>query len=39
VGGQNLLGPLLEAAHVRASVGEIMSALAEVVGRYEPKSA
>ena len=31
--------PLLEAAHARASVGEIMNALADVFGRYEPKSA
>jgi methylmalonyl-CoA mutase, N-terminal domain len=36
---QNLMVPLLEAAHARASVGEIMNALAEVFGRYEPKSA
>ena len=36
---QNLMGPLLEAAHARASVGEIMNALADVFGRYEPKSA
>jgi methylmalonyl-CoA mutase, N-terminal domain len=36
--GQNLVGPLLEAAHARASVGEIMNALADVFGRYEPKS-
>jgi methylmalonyl-CoA mutase, N-terminal domain len=37
--GQNLVEPLLQAAHARASVGEIMNALAEVFGRYEPKSA
>jgi methylmalonyl-CoA mutase N-terminal domain/subunit len=36
---ENLVGPLLEAAHARASVGEIMNALADVFGRYEPKSA
>jgi methylmalonyl-CoA mutase N-terminal domain/subunit len=36
---QNLMEPLLEAAHARASVGEIMNALADVFGRYEPKSA
>ena len=36
---ENLIGPLLEAAHARASVGEIMNALADVFGRYEPKSA
>ncbi|WP_406694340.1 methylmalonyl-CoA mutase family protein [Singulisphaera sp. Ch08] len=36
---QNLVGPLLQAAHARASVGEMMDALADVFGRYEPKSA
>jgi methylmalonyl-CoA mutase N-terminal domain/subunit len=36
---QNLMVPLVEAAHARASVGEIMNALADVFGRYEPKSA
>jgi methylmalonyl-CoA mutase N-terminal domain/subunit len=36
---QNLVGPLLQAAHARASVGEIMNALADVFGRYEPQSA
>jgi methylmalonyl-CoA mutase N-terminal domain/subunit len=36
---QNLLGPLLQAAQARASVGEIMNALADVFGRYAPKSA
>jgi methylmalonyl-CoA mutase N-terminal domain/subunit len=36
---ENLIGPLLEAAHARASVGEIMNALADAFGRYEPKSA
>jgi methylmalonyl-CoA mutase, N-terminal domain len=36
---ENLMVPLLEAAHARASVGEIMNALADVFGRYEPKSA
>ena len=36
---QNLMVPLLEAAHARASVGEIMNVLAGVFGRYEPKSA
>ena len=33
---QNLMVPLLEAAHARASVGEIMNALADVFGRYDP---
>jgi methylmalonyl-CoA mutase N-terminal domain/subunit len=33
--GQNVLPPLLEAARARAAVGEIMSALAEVLGRYQ----
>jgi methylmalonyl-CoA mutase, N-terminal domain len=37
--GENLFGPLLRAAHARTSVGEIMNALADVFGRYEPKSA
>jgi methylmalonyl-CoA mutase, N-terminal domain len=36
---RNLMGPLLEAAHARASVGEIMNALADVFGRYEQKTA
>jgi methylmalonyl-CoA mutase, N-terminal domain len=36
---QNLMVPLLEAAHARASVGEIMNVLADVFGRYEPKIA
>jgi len=36
---QNLVGPLLEAAHARASVGEVMNTLADVFGRYEPKTA
>jgi len=36
---QNLVGPLLQAAHARASVGDIMSALADVFGPYEPQSA
>ncbi len=36
---ENLIGPLLKAAHARASVGEIMNALANVFGRYEQKSA
>jgi len=31
---QNLVGPLLQAAHARASVGELMNALADVFGRY-----
>jgi len=35
----NLVGPLLDAARARASVGEIMDALAEVFGRYEAKTA
>jgi methylmalonyl-CoA mutase N-terminal domain/subunit len=37
--GENLMSPLLEAALARASVGEIMNALADVFGRYQPKSA
>jgi methylmalonyl-CoA mutase N-terminal domain/subunit len=37
--GQNLVEPLLEAARARASVGEIMDTLADVFGRYEPRSA
>jgi methylmalonyl-CoA mutase N-terminal domain/subunit len=32
--GQNVLPPLLEAAKARVTVGEIMHALAEVLGRY-----
>jgi methylmalonyl-CoA mutase N-terminal domain/subunit len=36
---ENLVGPLLEAARARASVGQIMDALADVFGRYQPKSA
>jgi methylmalonyl-CoA mutase, N-terminal domain len=32
---QNLLPALLDAAHARCTVGEIMEALAEVFGRYE----
>ncbi len=36
---ENLIEPILKAAHARASVGEIMNALADVFGRYEPKSA
>jgi methylmalonyl-CoA mutase N-terminal domain/subunit len=32
---QNLVPPLLEAARARATVGEVMSALADVFGRYE----
>jgi methylmalonyl-CoA mutase N-terminal domain/subunit len=32
--GQNVLPPLLEAAKSRATVGEIMYALADVLGRY-----
>ncbi len=35
----NLMGPLIEAAHARATVGEIMNALADVFGRYEQKNA
>ena len=31
----NLLPPLLEAARARATVGELMNALAAVFGRYE----
>jgi methylmalonyl-CoA mutase N-terminal domain/subunit len=37
--GQNLVGLLVEAAQTRVTVGEIMNALADVFGRYEPKSA
>lgn len=37
--GQNLVDPLLQAAHARASVGELMNAMADVFGRYEPKCA
>lgn len=36
---ENLVGPLLQAAHARASVGELMDAMADVFGRYQPKSA
>lgn len=36
---QNLMDPLLAAAHARASVGEIMNALADVFGRYHQKTA
>jgi methylmalonyl-CoA mutase N-terminal domain/subunit len=36
---ENLVGPLLHAAHARASVEEIMNAMAEVFTRYEQKSA
>jgi methylmalonyl-CoA mutase, N-terminal domain len=36
---ENLINPLLQAAFARASVGEIMNALADVFGRYEPRSA
>jgi methylmalonyl-CoA mutase, N-terminal domain len=36
---QNLMDPLLAAAHARASVGEIMNALADVFGRYQQKTA
>ena len=32
---ENLMPALLEAAQVRASVGEIMAALADVFGRYD----
>jgi methylmalonyl-CoA mutase N-terminal domain/subunit len=38
-GGANLFEPMLGAARARASVGKIMDALADVFGRYEPKSA
>jgi methylmalonyl-CoA mutase N-terminal domain/subunit len=34
--GQNVLPPLLDAAKARTTVGEIMRALAEVLGRYRP---
>jgi methylmalonyl-CoA mutase N-terminal domain/subunit len=34
-GGTNLLPPLLDAASARVTVGEIINALAEVLGRYE----
>jgi methylmalonyl-CoA mutase N-terminal domain/subunit len=37
--GENVFGPLLEAARARATVGAIMDALADVFGRYQPKSA
>jgi methylmalonyl-CoA mutase N-terminal domain/subunit len=36
---QNLMPQLVDAAHVRATVGEIMSALADVLGRYRLGSA
>ncbi len=36
---ENLVGPLVEAARARASVGEIMNALEQVFGRYEAKIA
>jgi methylmalonyl-CoA mutase, N-terminal domain len=36
---ENLVAPLLQSARARASVGEIMNALADVFTRYEPKSA
>jgi methylmalonyl-CoA mutase N-terminal domain/subunit len=36
---ENLVEPLLRAAHTRASVGEIMNALADVFGPYQPQSA
>ena len=32
---ENLMPPLLEAARARATVGEVMNALADVFGRYE----
>jgi methylmalonyl-CoA mutase N-terminal domain/subunit len=32
---ENLMPALLEAAHVRCTVGELMNALADVFGRYE----
>jgi methylmalonyl-CoA mutase N-terminal domain/subunit len=31
----NLMGPLMEASLARATVGEIMSTLADVFGRYQ----
>src|SRR5262245_41505577 len=34
--GQNVLPPLLDAAKARTTVGEIMHALADVLGRYRP---
>jgi methylmalonyl-CoA mutase N-terminal domain/subunit len=34
--GQNVLPPLLDAAKARTTVGEIMYALADVLGRYRP---
>jgi methylmalonyl-CoA mutase, N-terminal domain len=37
--GENLVEPLLAAARARATVGEIVNAMADVFGRYEPKSA
>jgi len=33
--GRNLLPPLLDAATARATVGEVMQALADVLGRYD----
>ena len=36
---ENLVGPLVDAARARASVGEIMNALEQVFGRYEAKIA
>jgi methylmalonyl-CoA mutase N-terminal domain/subunit len=36
---ENLLGPIIEAARARASVGEIMHSLEQVFGRYEAKIA
>ncbi len=36
---ENLLGPIIEAARARASVGEIMNSLEQVFGRYQAKIA
>jgi methylmalonyl-CoA mutase N-terminal domain/subunit len=38
-GKENVVGPLLEAAKARASVGQIMDALEQVFGRYEARIA
>src|SRR5262245_54252218 len=35
-GGQTVLPPMLDAAKARTTVGEIMHALADVLGRYRP---
>jgi methylmalonyl-CoA mutase, N-terminal domain len=38
-GNENLVGPIVEAARARASVGEIMNSLEQVFGKYEAKIA